>query len=196
MSYLYDAFFSYKRDPQSDLWHATVKDKIRYWLETELGQGEGKIFFDTADLATGDRWPERISEALRRAKCLICVWSPNYFRSKWCVSEWQTFIAREQRIGGGLSLIVPATYHDGESFPAAAKAYQTADFRPYASTMPFFWETEDAFKFEKVLKTFALDLAKKMAACPPFDPAFPVVEARDDQVLPPAVIPRPAERAA
>jgi TIR domain len=88
MSYLYDAFFSYKRDTQSDFWHQMVKDKLAHWLRVELGQPEVKIFFDTEEIHTGDRWRQKIAHALTHSKCLVCVWSPYYFQSKYCVSEW------------------------------------------------------------------------------------------------------------
>lgn len=78
---------------------------------------------------------------------------------------------------------MPASYFDGECFPAEAQAKQMADFSNYTSIMARFWETEPAVEFEKqCLKSFAKDLAGLIRNAPPFDPAFPIIEAEDDQV--------------
>ncbi len=181
MDYQYDAFFSYKRDPQSDAWHYAVKEKLQYWLQFELNKLEVKIFLDSEDIRTGQRWRQKLEHALRGSKCLACVWSPLYFQSRWCVSEWRTFLAREQ--ASNCDLVLPARYSDVKWFPVEAKAKQTADFSNYTSTMPRFWETEPAVEFEKqCLKRFAKDLGDLIRNAPPFDPAFPIIEAEDDQV--------------
>src|SRR5262245_40512338 len=108
MAYQYDAFFSYKRDRESDAWHERVKDKVIYWLKHELQRQDVRIFFDTEEIRTGMRWRQKLADALRHSKCLICVWSPLYFQSKWCVSEWQTFVERGNRLH--CQLILPASY--------------------------------------------------------------------------------------
>lgn len=181
MSYDYDAFFSYKRDPETDAWHLRVKDKLAFWLRQELNQDEVKIFFDDEDIRVGTRFGVRIAESLRRSKCLICVWSPLYFRSRWCVSEWLSFVQRERDFGG--ELIIPASFHDGETFPENAKAVQMKNFSDYTSTMPRFWDTDLAVEFEKkLIRPFARDLAAKIRGAPPFNPTFPVVTAPDIEV--------------
>jgi hypothetical protein len=45
MAYQFDAFFSYKRDPESDDWHERVKDKLTFWLKQYLGRSDVSIFF-------------------------------------------------------------------------------------------------------------------------------------------------------
>ena len=190
MSYQYEVFFSYKRDTQSDAWHYEVKEKLRYWLSQELKQLTVQIFFDTEEIKTGQRWPRRLADALRHSKCIVCIWSPLYFQSKWCVSEWKTFVERENLCQ--TDLVLPATYHDGESFPPEAQAKQMADFSDYTSTMPSFWKTERAVDFEPLLRKFARDVADLIRRAPKYDDTFPVVEARDDQVKEESVIERPA----
>ncbi len=189
--YVYKAFFSYKRDPQSDDWHKKVKDKIEYWLNMELPEDKSGIFYDVEDIQTGDRWKEKIVDALKTSKCIVCIWSPKYFESKWCVSEWLTFVSRETK---HQSLILPAAYHDGKIFPKKARTYKWADFSNYASTMPSFWNTNDAVQFEKEeLKKFAVDIALKIKDCPDYDNYFPVIEADDSQLIKEATIERVAE---
>src|SRR5262249_25303408 len=153
-----DAFFSYKRDRESDSWHETVKGKLMFWLKQELQRPDVQIFFDSEDIRAGMRWRDRIAESLKRSRCLVCLWSPLYFRSKWCVSEWMTFMRREDMTKR--DLVMPASYFDGESFPPAASARQVLDFSQFASTMPRFWDTDLAVTFEQQrLRPFARDLA-------------------------------------
>ena len=196
MPYEYDAFFSYKRDRESDVWHETVKKKLEYWLKQELQKADVKIFFDTEDISTGRRWREKLTSALKGSRCIICLWSPLYFQSKWCVSEWMTFVQRETFVKQNkqiAELVMPASYFDGDSFPPDAKARQKLDFSEYASTMPKFWDTELAVKFENErLRRFAHDLAELIRKAPPYDEAFPVVEVKEEQVESEKPIGRPA----
>src|ERR1700692_597452 len=157
MAYRYEVFFSYKRDAESDAWHRTVMEKLRYWLKQELNQLEVSIFFDTEEIRTGMRWRAKISDALKVSKIIVCVWSPLYFQSAWCVSEWKTFAERERV--SGRELIIPASYHDGNYFPAEARAKQILDLSNYTSTASRFWETEIAVEFERrCLMRFAKDV--------------------------------------
>ena len=178
MVYKYDAFFSYKRDAESDAWHDRVREKLVYWLRFELDQPQVNIFLDREEIHTGARWRSKITEALRTSKCIVCVWSPLYFRSRWCTSEWLSFAERSRR--SGRDLVLPASFHDGESFPQQAKEIQMKDFSRFASTIPRFWDTEHAVTFEEsLLKPFARDLAAMIRDAPPYDAEFPIIEAED-----------------
>jgi hypothetical protein len=192
VSYQYDVFFSYKRDRESDAWHERVKAKLEFWLKQELQNQNVRIFFDTEEIRTGARWRQKLADALKQSRCIACVWSPLYFQSKWCVSEWMTFVRREELTKR--DLVMPASYFDGETFPATATERQFLDFSEFASTMPSYWNTESAVRFENErLKPFAHDLAAMIRNAPPYDDAFPVVEATDDRVEPEAIIARLAD---
>jgi hypothetical protein len=181
MAYDYDAFFSYKRDLESDDWHERVKNKLIFWLKQELQRPDVKIFFDTEEIRTGMRWQQKLATALKKSRCIVCVWSPLYFQSKWCISEWKTFVGREALTN--CDLVMPASYFDGETFPPDAKAKQFLDFSKFTSTMPKFWDTATAVDFEnQVLKPFARDLATLIRNAPPYQDGFPVVEVPDHQV--------------
>ncbi len=191
MDYLYDVFFSYKRDRESDAWHETVKTKLHYWLKLELQRQDVQIFFDTEDIKTGVDWRKKMADSLKRSRCILCVWSPLYFRSRWCVSEWMTFVERERV--AHCDLVVPVRYFDGESFPALATAKHSRDFSQFTSTLPMFWKTESAVDFEnQILKPFAHELAQTILNAPPYDDGFPVVEVPEDGVTPEQPIRRPA----
>ena len=190
MAYQYDAFFSYKRDRESDKWHEVVKNKLEFWLRLELQREDVRIFFDTEVIGPGKKWRKEIVSALKQSRCIICVWSPLYFQSKWCYSEWMTFVRREEMANRGL--VMPASFHDGESFPPAAKETQFLDFSPFANTMPKYWETDDAVQFQPLLQQFAHALADMIRNAPPFDEGFPVVELPDNEIPPEKMIERPA----
>lgn len=181
MAYKFDAFFSYKRDSESNDWHDKVRQKIAFWLKQELQEQEVRIFLDREDIRTGSRWRQQISDALKTSKCLICLWSPLYFQSKWCVSEWLSFAERGKQYGA--DLVLPASYFDGETFPPDACQIQWADFSRYTSTMPGFWSTELAVNFERdAIKQFATDLARMIRNAPEFSSDFPIVEASNEQI--------------
>jgi hypothetical protein len=181
MSYQYDVFFSYKRDIESDDWHERVKNKLEFWLKQELHRQNVAVFFDREDIRTGMRWRQKVAGALKKSRCLACIWSPLYFQSKWCRSEWMTFVERERL--ASRDLVMPASYFDGETFPADARARQFLDFSEFASTMPKFWDTELAVRFESQrLRPFAKDLATIIRAAPAYDDAFPLFESPDAQV--------------
>jgi hypothetical protein len=92
-----------------------------------------------------------------------------------------TFVARERL--ANRDLVAPASYFDGATFPADAKQRQFLDFSEFTSTMPKFWETELAVRFEaERLRPYARDLAGIIRAAPPYDAGFPVFEASDQQV--------------
>jgi hypothetical protein len=175
MAYEYDVFFSYKRDVQINAWHVAVKDKLKFWLGQFLGR-EAKIFMDTEEIRVGARWRSKLAHALGASKTLVCVWSPLYFQSQWCVSEWKTFTERERSCDR--ELIAPASFIDGDCFPSEAQARQFMDFSDYTCTTKYFWDTAGAVEFEKVcLKSFAKDLARLIKNAPDFAPDFPLVEA-------------------
>lgn len=189
MDYQFDAFFSYKRDPESDDWHERVKDKLTFWLKQELMRGDVKIFYDREDIRTGARWHTKLASALKASRCIICIWSPLYFQSKWCISEWKTFVERSEMVRQ--DLILPASYFDGEIFPPEAQATQYSDFSHYASTMPRFWDTELAVEFENtLLRPFASDVAEIIRNAPDYNDAFPVVEASDAEIVEETIISR------
>lgn len=187
--YEYDAFFSYKRDPLSNEWHEKVMSILEHWIRMELNKKDMKIFIDTEDIETGAKWKEKIADSLKKSKCLIAILSPEYFNSQCCLSEWKTFIKRGKDYKLKFSgLITPARYHDGDHYPQEAKDIQSVDFSEYSATTAAFWETKDAYEFEKVkLKAFAKDVAKKINNAPNYDDNFPVIIADHNDIhhLPP-----------
>lgn len=174
MAYVYDAFFSYRRNVESNFWHERLKDKIKFWLDDALNK-DAQIFFDTEDIPLGALWREEIGSALLASKCLICVWSPKYFQSDWCVAEWQTFEERSKKYDK--RLVLGANFSDGDHYPAEAKERLYKDFRPWALTIPAFWDSEKAIDFEdQAIKPFVEKVAEAVNSAPDFCTDFPLID--------------------
>jgi len=174
--YEWDIFFSYKRHPESMDWTRRVAEKLRYWVSQELSR-EVQMFVDEADIAVGQKWPDRLQDALRKSRCMICVWSPMYFQSDWCYSEWRSFREREKLLAlQAHDLIAPLKYHDGEHFPAEAKIVQWTDVSSLNTTSSAFWATARAVELEDLLKTFAVSVARIVRDAPAYRDDWPIVQ--------------------
>lgn len=57
-----------------------------------------KSWFDVSDLAPGERWQERIQEALRDSNTLVVILSPNSVESPWTFFELGAAVADRKRI--------------------------------------------------------------------------------------------------
>lgn len=159
--YRYDVFFSYKRHSLTLDWVRAVVPRLRYWLTEELGgRREAEIFFDESCIEAGDRWPDALRAALGLSRCMVGVWAPSYFHSRWCLSEWRSFLERERLTERNTrGLIAPLRFHDGEHFPEEARTVQWVDVAPYTSTLPAFWNSAKALEFEdSALRPFARTL--------------------------------------
>jgi hypothetical protein len=184
--YKYDVFFSYRRDKLVQGWITEVVSRLRFWLTQELSVPEATLFCDQDSIEVGDRWPESLRSALASSRCMVAIWSPSYFQSAWCVSEWRSFLAREKQLSlSAHGLIAPVRYHDGEHFPVEASQVQWADFSEYTSTIAAFWNTSRAVEFEDRIKEFAGSVAALVRKAPAFRTDWPIVDAQPS--LPPAV---------
>jgi hypothetical protein len=174
--YRFDVFFSYKRHNLTLEWTRGVHRRLQFWLTQEVGR-ETSLFVDEDCIEAGDRWPDRLRESLKLSRCMVCVWSPSYFQSEWCVSEWNSFRERERRLAmTSHGLIVPVRFHDGDHFPQEARDVQWIDVAPYTYTVPAFWASPRALELEDKLKELAHSVAKIIGNAPPFAPDWPIVE--------------------
>lgn len=155
-------------------WIRQVVRHLQYALTQELGGREARIFIDE-QIEAGQVWPRELQHAAKASKCMIGIWTPEYFRSAWCLSEWKSFEARERHLAGAFDLIAPLKYCDGVHFPAEARRRQWVDVEEYTSNLPAFWDTPDAVKLETELKRFAVQVANRITAAPPFDPEWPAI---------------------
>lgn len=56
--------------------------------ETDIG------FMDTSGIQIGEKWPEKVGDALRTCRTLICLYSRGFFNSEYCGREFQVFSSR------------------------------------------------------------------------------------------------------
>jgi hypothetical protein len=176
--YIYDVFFSYKRHELTAEWTRRVHDHLKLWLSQEI-QRPAEMFVDVETIETGDVWPDEIRHALSASKCMVSIWSPLYFQSNWCVSEWQTFLEREKLVNAGSrGLIAPVRFHDGDLFPPEARTVQSLDLTRYASCFPAFWASPRSLELEDQIKGLARTVAQILGRVPLFQNNWPIVEAK------------------
>jgi hypothetical protein len=122
MSYKYDIFISYRRNPETLTW---IKDHfmplLSLRLEFELGR-KPSIFVDE-QIESGSSFPPVLGSALGASRVLIALWTGNYFSSVWCTEEFSQMLDREEQAKlrsavKPYGVIIPAFIHDGQSFPA------------------------------------------------------------------------------
>lgn len=115
------AFLSYVRDDDAhDLGRIS---ELRTRLEGEVRIQTGRpfpIFQDRNDIIWGERWKERIKEAIDSISFLIPVITPSYFRSHMCREEFEAFLLRERALGLP-RLILPIYYVSADEIDSAAK---------------------------------------------------------------------------
>jgi len=92
---------------------------------------EDNIFIDM-QIETGVSWPIRLKEALRTSRCLLPIWSPQYFRSKWCLAELHTMLEREKILGmrkdhNWSGIIYPVVFKSACLIPPEYRTIQRED---------------------------------------------------------------------
>lgn len=185
--YHYDIFISYRRSQVVRDWvHNHLLGELRAWL-TESLPYDPSIFVDE-EMDVGTHWPSGLEQALLRSRCMVCVWSPPYFRSRWCMAEWKTMEARldHLRKAGTTELprlVYPLRFHDGDLFPPEARDTQWRDMSPYTDYRLSYRETAGYRAFMDEVKVIAGDLATILAAAPPWEPGWPVVRPEPQGVL-------------
>lgn len=105
----YDIFLSY-----------SSKDKpwVSEFVATLKGAGV-KAWFDASDLAPGERWQEKIQEALRDSEILVVVLSQNSVESPWTFFELGAAVADRKRI-----IPIATEDFDLSKLPLLLKQYQ------------------------------------------------------------------------
>lgn len=187
MGYQYDVFLSYCHETGVKNWVQThFEPQLHEKLSEELPTAP-KIFIDH-QMPTGVLWKETIEDALARSKLLVCIWNPPYFRSKWCQSEWQTILAREQSVGmppGDSGLLYSIVYGDGDFFPDEAEARQNVKFHQFACTANAFRESALYIEFELGIAEIARDIVQRLKNTPPWDESWRVTDPDEVTLIPP-----------
>ncbi len=179
MGYEYDIFLSYRRKrPISDWVVNHFYPELSDWLATSLPY-DPKIYLDQQQ-DVGVAWPQNVKRALLRSRCLVTVWAPQYFRSEWCMAEWQSMLRREQVLNmkspdNPMGLVYPVVFHDGEWFPEEAQNTQHKCLKKWNCPHPVLKQSPDYIEFVSTVQEIADDLATMISQAPIWDQDWPVV---------------------
>jgi TIR domain len=193
MGYEHEIFVSYARAPIVGLWvHKFFVPQLQA-RANEIAGDVVRIFCDV-DMDEGVNLPAELKRRIRASALLLTVWSADYFRSAWCMAEWQSFRRREEMLGlfteaNPLGLVYPVRYADGKSFHADAKlALLRKDFSELNYSSEAFRDSAKYLKFEDLVKEVADERVDRLDALPSWRADFPVVE---PQPMAPASFKRP-----
>lgn len=192
-TYEHEIFVSYRRTDTIGRW---VKNHLIPRLSLRINEEAPRnvrIFCDFT-MPSGTKWPDELKRKLRLSGLLLTVWSADYFRSEWCVAEWQSFRRREQQLGrfspqNPQGLVYPVRYADGEFFDPEAKQTQwKRDFSQLNYPDESFRDSAKYMEFDDLVKAMAQELVHHLVNLPPCRDDFPIVE---PPPLEPADIARP-----
>jgi hypothetical protein len=105
-----------------------VRDKLG-WQEDELDK---IAFFDTASITTGQQWEDELADALKKSRVLICLCSPTYLNSAYCVKEFHVFRQRVTDAGADMNgkvAIIPIIWDWGSPKMTLPKALATFNYK-------------------------------------------------------------------
>jgi TIR domain len=110
MAYEFDIFISYRRTETVGRW---VQNHLLLHLQDRFNEAAPAPLRLSCDIQmeTGVSWPDELKRRLARSGLLIMVCTADYFRSRWCMAEWQSFREREKMLG----LFVPGN-HQGLTY--------------------------------------------------------------------------------
>lgn len=193
MAYENDIFVSYRRSETVGLW---VKNHFASRLEARLNEvapGQVRVFCDFR-MSDGVNWPAELKRQVQNSRLLLTIWSADYFRSTWCMAEWQSFRHRETSLGlfskeHPQGLVYPVRYADGDYFHSDAQlALCRKDFSSLSYPDEVFRSSAKYLEFDDLVRSMAQELVALIPTVPPWSDNFPIVE---PAALPPVSLPRP-----
>jgi hypothetical protein len=136
------AFMSYAhKDDKHDFNQLSMfRERLSGEIQVQTAQ-DFDIFHDRTSITWGQRWKERIDEALDGSTFLLVFLTPNFFGSTECRREVRKFMARERQTGHQ-RLILPVYYISAKQVDAPRECKKDAlitaigkhnyfDWRPY-----------------------------------------------------------------
>lgn len=179
-NYEFDVFISYRREGNPHKWVRNhFFPRLKDCLADHLPD-DPNVFIDEG-MEVGTVWPDRLEEALTRTKILVPVFSPQYFRSRWCLAEWDSMVGRE-RVLGRRGLIYPVLFSDSDNFPSFARERSWRDLKKWNRPDPVFQQTVHWIDFLQAVEDIAIDLSGLLAKVPEWQPDWPI--ARPDPPMP------------
>lgn len=193
MTYEFDIFVSYRRTDSIGLWvknHLVPRLQLRL---DEVAPNPIRIFCDFK-MADGVNFPAELKQRIKASSLLLGIWSADYFRSKWCMAEWESFRERQKQLNlftddHTQGLVYPIRYSDGNYFhPEAQLAQCQKDFSKLNYPDEVFRSSPKYLEFDDLVKQMADDLVARLDDIPAWRADFPIAEL---PVLKPATMQRP-----
>jgi FxsC-like protein len=156
-------------------------------------------FFDEVGIETGDRWADRVAEALNSCRTFVCLLSASYLDSEFCGKEFQVFLERLDRYAatsskGRPTLILPVLWASQKSLPsplppvvASIRIFSTDDPEIYREQgLEGLLRMKSGREYREFLSRFASTLVKHAESdkLPPLD-TLPRIEEVESAFLNP-----------
>ena len=113
----YDYFISYSHKQNEE-----VKTFVNAFLNKKKGLN---IFYDRSSIPAGGLWIKQISEAIQRAKNVVCVLTPDYIASDVCWDEFQC--AKVMELRTKQSIIKTINFIQDDNLPPMMAIYSYID---------------------------------------------------------------------
>lgn len=201
--YEYDVFISYlctnpgdKPAPTCTWVREYLYPELEMWLPEHVEGGRPTpIFFDKIGIKTGDDWRLHIQDALQTSRCLLAVFTSQYFGSPWCQAELNTILEREKELQRQKKLprrsgLIYPIYLSGEPFiPARFKNIQMKkNLKEFYRTDLNFKTSEKYSEFQRIIREeVCLELSTMFLAVPDWDRNWPVVQPEEKETPTPTI---------
>jgi len=167
--YQYEAFLSYRRGAIHSQWLRKhfiplFRDRLIEEVAEHCNRDACELFHDVDEVLPGMNVPDRVVNGLRGARCLVALVSPSYFRSPWCLVEWESFRTRSQN--EACDLIIPVILSAGSTVQSQVGNTMCADFSDYTIVGPAFTNTNLYVQFQIEIKKLARRVANIIAKAP------------------------------
>lgn len=181
MSYEFDIFVSYRRTDTIGKW---VKNHLVPMLQSRLNEvspDDIRIFCDFK-MDDGVNFPAELERQIKASKLLVGIWTANYFRSEWCMAEWESFRKRQKQLGlftgdHTQGLIYPILFSGGNYFHPDARITQcNRDFSQLNYPEESFRNSTRYLEFDDLVKQMADDLVVRLDAVPEWQEDFPIAK--------------------
>lgn len=179
MAYRWDVFISYcSRESHESEWVRNhFKPELRRYLGGEMAY-EPQVFVDYECIPLGADFQEEMDRALLSTKIMIPVWSPGYWRSRYCKAEYYTLKQREEQFRKQRvppTLILPVVYAGVIHVPLLEQKRQYVSFQDGLNhPQEGFRNSQRYLELQTRVERIALRASQTLGTVPPWDDRFPL----------------------
>ncbi|MBY5883977.1 toll/interleukin-1 receptor domain-containing protein [Rhizobium leguminosarum] len=208
MTYEYDVFVSYRRVRFQTSWIIDyflprLQEHLSNYTAAQCERPNVRLFFDQTEVSSaartglpsasgiepGTQWQEALIDGIGKSRCMIALYTPNYFHSKWCLSELEAFEKRAAQTGS--NIIIPISIFSMKHLPAQAHTRNMFCMDEFVIDGPSFYESKLFPEFIAQMKLVAQKVADAVCNAPTFV-SFSKPSLQDEYDLAPAPTPAPA----